>query len=97
MPWRVSLFTEYWLILGRGFEESICILMGGALGILKISVEDFAHKEGGSWSIRDKWLVSLELALVLPETEQIKDVKGSTDSPSQLFWLLLNSRIISFF
>ena len=48
-----------------------------------MSVADFAHKEGGCSSNRDKWLVvSLNLVLMSPATEQMKDVEGSFNSPS---------------
>ena len=70
--------------------------MGGALWILPVSIGVFAHKEGGSWFTRDKWSVFPELALVPSEAKQIKDVKGSFNSPDWLlWWLLSNSRIIS--
>lgn len=96
MPWKTSLLIRYWLILGRGFEGSILILTGGALWILPISLENIAHKEGGSWSKRDKWLVSLEFTLAYSETEQTKDAEGSFDSPDWLFWLLLSNPEIIF-
>ena len=63
---------------------------------LPISVKDFANKEGGNWSNRDKLLVSLNLALVSSEAEEIEDVEGSFALLIWLFWLLLSSsRIIS--
>lgn len=49
-------------------------LDGDAVWILPISVEDFVHKEDGSWSSKDKWSVSPDSALVLEE--HIKDVVG---------------------
>lgn len=95
MPWRTSLLVGYWLILGRDIDGSICILMRDVLWILPVSAGDFAHKEEGSWFSKDKWSVFLELALVLSETEQMKDVKGSFNSPGWLlWWLLSNSRIM---
>lgn len=45
--------------------------------ILVIPVEDFIHKESDSLSKRNKLLVSLELALMLSETEEIKYIEGS--------------------
>ena len=77
MPWRATLLIGYWLILGRGFEGCVWILMWGVLWILPISVGGFAHKKSGSWFNRDKCSPFPESALVLSEMEQIKDVKKS--------------------
>lgn len=43
-----GLFVFRVLTLKKGFEGSTCILIGGALWILPMSVEDFAHMEGDS-------------------------------------------------
>lgn len=98
ISWRDSLLTGYWLIMVRGFEESISILIGGALWILPISVGDFAYRKCGSWFNNDKWSVFPESALVPWEIEQIKDVRGSFNSLGSLLWWLLSiSRMTSYF
>ena len=97
--WMTSFFIML-LILGRGFEGPICILIAGAVWILPVSAADFTHWEGSSWSTGNKCLVSLKLVLTSSVIEQIKDVVGSFNLSSWLFWLLLslllsNSRMIS--
>lgn len=72
ITWRAALFMQYWLVLGRDSE-------GGTLWILPISFGDFAHKENGSWSNWDKWLVSLELVPVSSEMEQRRDAEEAFD------------------
>lgn len=95
MPWRASSFIGYWLILGRGFEESVWIFMGGVLWILP-PVENPVHKDSYSWFNSDKWSMFPEPSLILSEKEQVKDVKGSFSLPGELLWWLSSiSRIIS--
>ena len=61
---RFTVWVYRVLILKRGFKGSIWILTGDALWILQISLEDFSHKEGGSWSSWDKWSASPYSAIV---------------------------------
>lgn len=48
MAWKASIFIGYLLILGKGFEESLWVLIEGALWIVPVSLKDVALKEGGS-------------------------------------------------
>ena len=97
-----SFFT-YRVLINSGkkfWGESFWILMGGTLWIVMwlTSVGDFAHKESGSWFNRDKWSVFPESALILSEMEQIKDIKGSFNSPGwlQAYLILLHFALLCF-
>lgn len=90
-----DVFTYVVLIdSGKGFWGIHLSMIGYALCILPISVEDFAHKQDGSLSNEDKMIRAPRFRHSVIRNGA--SVDGSFSLPDWLFlWLLSNSRIIS--